>query len=355
MRINAPKSTRLKTLPTEILHAVVDHLAPWEIKRLSYTSKRLRQACLSILFRNVTFDFSLTRIEGLKDLLKSNVCSYIVSFTYEITELLNPDFDLFRSDILSLDSYVDIAKDKYDVRYEADEFHSYTAIYKTIHDICSEQRSIVNKGANLILSSIFCALPLLQEVRLSFCELEDDDCLLTLDMIIKEEFYKHHLQVVSSAIQSARSIGVAIHTVSLLDFELPYYHSWEQPNLRPLSESLGQLLGNIKVLRLRGVDKSILELLSYYAFDLHQLDMCRVVAPEKIIKDFFKTNKKSIRSIGFHDVGIRGLNRLDSNTLLLASMLCHLDDDSELSILDTSDVDKAVKSVVRWLQNENTT
>jgi hypothetical protein len=38
----------------------------------------------------VTFDFSLTGIEGLKDLLKSNVCSYIVSFTYEITELLNP-------------------------------------------------------------------------------------------------------------------------------------------------------------------------------------------------------------------------------------------------------------------------
>jgi hypothetical protein len=160
-------------------------------------------------------------------------------------------------------------------------------------------------------------------VRLSFCEvLEDDDCLLTSDMIIKEEFYKHHLQVVSSAIQSARSVGVAIHTVSLLHFELPYYHSWEQPNLRPLSESLRQLLGNIKVLRLRGVDDSVLELLSHCAFDLHQLDMCGVVAPEKVIKDFFETNKKSIRSIGFHDVGILGLNRLDSNTPLSASMLC---------------------------------
>ncbi|OBT39334.1 hypothetical protein VE00_10475 [Pseudogymnoascus sp. WSF 3629] len=32
-----------------------------------------------------------------------------------------------------------------------------------------------------------------------------------------------------------------------------------------------------------------------------------------------------------------------------------LDDNSELSILDTSDVDKAVRSVVRWLRNENTT
>ncbi|OBT39603.1 hypothetical protein VE00_10751 [Pseudogymnoascus sp. WSF 3629] len=95
MRIDALELTRLETLLTEILHAVVDHLAPWEIKRLSYTSKRLRQ----VLFRNVKFEFSLTGIKGLKHLLESNVCGYIASFTYEITELLNPeilDFDLFR-------------------------------------------------------------------------------------------------------------------------------------------------------------------------------------------------------------------------------------------------------------------
>jgi hypothetical protein len=96
---------------------------------------------------------------------------------------------------------VNIAKDKYDAGYKADEFHLYMAIYKTVYNICSKQRSIVNEGADLILSSIFCALPLLQEVRLSFYEvLEDDDYLLTLDIIIKEEFYKHYLQVVSSAI-----------------------------------------------------------------------------------------------------------------------------------------------------------
>ncbi|KFY66238.1 hypothetical protein V496_02135 [Pseudogymnoascus sp. VKM F-4515 (FW-2607)] len=326
MRIDAPELTRLETLPTEILHAVVDHLAPWDIKRLSCSSKRLRQACLSILFRHVKFKFSLTGIEGLKDLLKSNVCGHITSFTYEFAELLKTeilDFDLFRSDILTPDSYVDMSKEKYDAGYEADEFDSYMAIYKAVHDICSEQRSIVDEGADLILSSIFCALPLLQEVRLSFCEvLEDDDWLLTSDMIIKEEFYRHHLQVVSSAIQSARSVGVAIHTVSLLHFELPYYHSWEQPNLGQLSESLRQLLGNIKVLRLRGVSDSVLELLSHCAFDLHQLDMCGVVAPEKVIKDIFETNKKSIRSIGFHDVGILGLKRQYSNTPLSASMLC---------------------------------
>lgn len=215
------------------------------------------------------------------------------------------------------------AKDMYDEGYEADEFHSYMAIYKSVHGICSEQRGIIDEGADLILSSIFCALPLLREMRLSFREVKDDDWMAS-DMIIKEEVYKHHLQVVSSAIHSARSVGVAIHTVSLLHFKLPYYHSWEQPNLDPLSESLRQLLGNIKVLRLRGIDDSVLEPLSHCAFDLHQLDMCRVVAPEKVIKDFFETNKKSIRSIGFHDVEILGLNRLDSNTPLSASMLCRM-------------------------------
>ena len=68
-------------------------------------------------------------------------------------------------------------------------------------------------------------------------------------------------------------------------------------------------------------------MLSHCAFDLHQLDMCGVVAPEKVIKDFFETNKKSIRSIGFHDVGILGipgLNRLYSKTPLSASMLCRM-------------------------------
>jgi hypothetical protein len=218
---------------------------------------------------------------------------------------------------------MEFAQDMYDEGYEADDFQSYMAIYETVHDVCSEQRSIIDEGADLILSSIFCALPLLREVRLSFRVLKDDECLAS-DMIIKEEFYRHHLQVVSSAIQSARSVGVAIHTVSLLGFNLPYYHSSEQPNLDPLSESLRQLLGDIKVLRVCGVDDSVLELLSHCVTDLQQLDMCQVFAPEKVIKDFFETNKKSIRSIGFHDVKILGLSYLDSFTPLSASMLCRM-------------------------------
>ena len=63
----------------------------------------------------------------------------------------------------------------YDAEDEAEEFPSYMAIYKTVHDICREQRSIINEGADMILSSIFCALPLLREVRLSFCGVLEED------------------------------------------------------------------------------------------------------------------------------------------------------------------------------------
>ena len=96
-----------------------------------------------------------------------------------------------------------------------------------------------------------------------------------------------------------------------------------KPNLGPPLETLRQLLKNVKV-ALAWVSERVLELLSHCAFDLHQLDMCGVVAPEKVIKDFFETNKKSIRSIGFHDVDIHGLNSLGSSTPLSASVLCRM-------------------------------
>lgn len=90
MSINSPTLTCLETLPTEILHAVANILPLGEIRYLACVSKRLRQACLSILFRNVKFRFSRAGIEGLIDFLKSNLCSHVASFTYEVTALLKP-------------------------------------------------------------------------------------------------------------------------------------------------------------------------------------------------------------------------------------------------------------------------
>ena len=219
---------------------------------------------------------------------------------------------------------MDLAKDLYDEECEEDECPSYLAIYKTVHAICKEQRSIVDEGADLVLSSIFEALPRLKEVRLSFCGVLEE-CgwvlqSLASDMVMEEEFFNHHLQVVTNAIQSARRGGVAIDTISLLDFDLPYYDPWEVPDLRTLSESLRRLLGHIEVLRLRG-SGCVLELLSQFALDLHQLDMCGVVVAEKALKDFLQTNKKSLRSVGFHEVKISP-SQLESRRPMSPSMLC---------------------------------
>jgi hypothetical protein len=88
MSVDSPDLTGLETLPTEILQAVVDLLPLWDIKSVSCTSKRLRGASLTPLFRHVKFKFSQAGIEGLKRLLKSEISRHITSFNYEVPELL---------------------------------------------------------------------------------------------------------------------------------------------------------------------------------------------------------------------------------------------------------------------------
>lgn len=78
----------LETLPTETLYNIVDLLVPWEIKYLSRASKRLREACLPTLFRCVKFQFSEAGFDGLKELKESAARYHVVSFTYEVPELL---------------------------------------------------------------------------------------------------------------------------------------------------------------------------------------------------------------------------------------------------------------------------
>jgi hypothetical protein len=222
---------------------------------------------------------------------------------------------------------VETTKEIYDAGGEADEYPLYMVIYETLHDMCKEQRSIVDNGVDLsVLSSTFGVLPRLTEVGLSFCEaIEDDSSLLpiTLDITIAKDSYEYHLRVVSDAIQSSRNRGVAIHTISLSGFDLPCYYTWEIPDLSTLSESLRKLLGCVQVLRLRH-SSSPLELLSHCALDIYQLDMCRMTAKHNALEDFLEMNKRSLRSIGFHDVRIIGSPRLQSLYELSLDMLCKM-------------------------------
>ncbi|KAH6696619.1 hypothetical protein BKA61DRAFT_497630, partial [Leptodontidium sp. MPI-SDFR-AT-0119] len=313
-----------------IIIIIIDLLPLWDVKDLSRTSKSVREACMPSLFRCVEIPFSTDGFNKLESLINTDARYYIVSFTYVVPELLKPkilDFSCFKYDLLTPDSYMETAKEIYDGGNRANDYPSYIVIYETLHDICEEQRNIVDNGVDLsVLSSTFGALPRLTEVGLSFCEVIEDDSSLspfTAGMTTAEDSYGYHLRVVSDAIQSSRNRGAAINTVSLSGFNLPYYHEWEVPELSTLLESLGKLLQSVRVIRLS--DSSFpLEVLSRCALDIHQLDMCYIVVKRNALEDFLETNKISLRSIGFHDVTITESSRLVSPSRLSSDMLCKM-------------------------------
>ncbi|KAG4427933.1 hypothetical protein IFR05_016583 [Cadophora sp. M221] len=326
MSINPSKSSRFESLPTEISRIIIDLLPLWDIKDLSRTSKSVREACMPSLFRCVEIPFSTDGFNRLKSLMNMDACYYIISFIYVVLELLKSDFSDFKYDLLTPDSYVEIAKEIYDGGGGADEYPSYMVIYETLHDMCEEQRSIVDNGVDLsVLSSTFEALPRLTEVGLLFCEaIEDDSSLSPFTAgMTTENSYEYHLRVVSDAIQSSRNRGAAINTVSLSGFNLPYYHELEVPDLSTLLESLGKLLQSVRVIRLSD-SSSPLEVLSRCTLDIHQLDMCGMVVKDNALDDFLKTNKKSLRSIGFHDVTITESRRLGCFSELSSSIICKM-------------------------------
>jgi hypothetical protein len=221
---------------------------------------------------------------------------------------------------------VDLEKELYDADGDEHECPSYIAIYNAVYGICREQRRIIDNGTDLVLSSIFAALPLLKEVRLCFYgALEGCSWVLqslSWDMVMEDELYHHHLQVVTRAIQSARSKGIAVHTFCLWNFEFPWYYPLDLPTVSSLSDSLRQLLEHIKVLRLRG-SKCVIKLLSHCALDLHQLDMCRMAISDTALVDFLETNKRTLQSIGFHDVTIWTSKKLLKSSLpMTRSTLC---------------------------------
>jgi len=71
------------------------------------------------------------------------------------------------------------------------------------------------------------------------------------------------------------------------------------------------LLESVQVLPLIYSD-SLLELLSRYALNIQWLDMCQITAKYDALADFLGTNRRSIRSIGFHDVRTTRPNQRES-------------------------------------------
>lgn len=84
------QNTPFETLTAEALYVVIGLLSLSEIKQLSCTNTRLREACLPFIFRHVKFPFSKAGFDDLKSLLESGARHHVVSFTYIVPELLNP-------------------------------------------------------------------------------------------------------------------------------------------------------------------------------------------------------------------------------------------------------------------------
>lgn len=214
------------------------------------------------------------------------------------------DFGYFKRSVLTPDSYVESAKEMYDKgNCNADDPPSYMALYQSVLDTLTEQRSILREDDGRILSSVFCRLPLLKEVNLSFENvLHYHHWWLCSGGDIKDEYYQHHLQVVARAIHDAKNSGVAIDTIGLRGFDLPDMHS-SAHDLSIVSEALRDLLQGVKVLRLQG-SECVLELLSNCALGLLQLDICRLTTSNEILTDFLRVNKETLRSFHFHNMHI---------------------------------------------------
>jgi hypothetical protein len=203
--------------------------------------------CLPFLFCHVGFRFSEAGFHELENLITSNVRHHVVSLAYVVPELLKTgeelsvsyidltwpspnvctdilDFDWFKSDIFTPDTYVEEAKDLYDAGYPANECPSYMVIYDALRSVCEEQRSIVDCDVDLtMLSSALAALPQLTELSLCFYETigrkqEWLKSYLALDMTMAEKSYEHHIRTVTNAVQSARNSGIFLYAMHLSGF-----------------------------------------------------------------------------------------------------------------------------------------
>ncbi|KAL5335654.1 hypothetical protein BJX70DRAFT_401434 [Aspergillus crustosus] len=298
----------LRALPTEVLNLILASLPSWEIKDFSLVNRRLRDVCLPFLFHQVRFKFSEAGLNGLQQLKNSPVRLHVRSLIYTVPELIKPDilnFEIFKSEMLTPESYVEEAKELYDCGQPADECPPYMVIYETLRTICENQQEIMENHRDIdILSSVLAALPRLTEMELDFCQSIDVpewvDSYLSLDMTAKEVSNTHHLQTVTKALQRRSEPNTTLVTIKLSSLQLPHYSPSELPNFPGLSGALERLLEQCTTLLITG-SSAPLKLLSHTTVKLRQLILGRVTIPLTMLREFLKTNRQTIVSFGFYD------------------------------------------------------
>ncbi|KAL2859886.1 uncharacterized protein BJX67DRAFT_368548 [Aspergillus lucknowensis] len=298
----------LQGLPMEILHLILAGLHSWQITSLSLVNRRLREVCLPVLFHKVGFSFSEAGLNGLQQLANSPVRWHVRSLTYTVPELIKPDvltFEIFKSEMLTPESYVEEAKELYGCGYPADECPPYMVIYETLRTICENQQGIMEEHRDIdILSSVLAALPRLIEMELNFCQSIDEpqwvDSYLSRGMTAKEISNIHHLQTLTKALQKRSELRDSLVTIKLSSMELPYYSPRETPRFPGLSGALECLLELFTALRITG-SSAPLELLSHTIIKLRQLILGHVTIPFTTLREILQTNRQTIVSLGFYD------------------------------------------------------
>ena len=207
--------------------------------------------------------------------------------------------------MLTPKSYVEEAKDLYDCSYPADECPPYMVIYETLRTICENQQGIIEEHRDInVLSSVLAALPRLTEIELNFCQSIDEpqwvDSYLSLGMTAKEMSNTHHLQTLTKALQKRSELRDSLVTIELSSMGLPYYSPWETPRFPGLSAALECLLEQCTALRITG-SSAPLELLSHTIVKLRQLILGHVAIPFTTLREFLKTNRQTIVSLGFYE------------------------------------------------------
>lgn len=216
-------------------------------------------------------------------------------------------FSNFKAEILTPDSWVEHARCMYASGIGADEIDHYMAIYDTIATTCDEQCSIIDQGVDYtILSSALGALPRLRELSLHFNLLPEGQQWLTTyfqypQITMHERSCRHHIRIVSNALRRARNRGIQVPTVNLSGLSCYARQSQQDDFCRRLADPLTELLASVQVLRVARCPNMV-GVLSQCALSLRHFDMCCMYVPEQSLKGFLESNKKSLRSIGFHNV-----------------------------------------------------
>ena len=81
----------LNHLPLELLHTIINSLDFDSLGMLSLVNRKIRAACVPVLFECVSFTFSSESFKSLRELAMSHISQHVKLFQYYSTTILKPE------------------------------------------------------------------------------------------------------------------------------------------------------------------------------------------------------------------------------------------------------------------------